>query len=77
MKTKVRPSLYERQSQPHHLNINPQTFRDGYVTIEEMIVNTKPLQEYCRATPKKMDALATALSVFWGEVGLKPGKKVS
>ena len=61
----------------HALKYKPQTFRDGYVTIEEMIINTKPLQEYCRATPKKMDALATALSVFWGEVGLKPGKKVS
>jgi len=51
--------------------------RDGHVTIEEMIANIKPLQVYCKATPAKMDALAAALTVFWGEVGLKPGRKVT
>ena len=46
------------------------------MTIEEMIANIKPLQDYCLATPTKMDRLAAALTVFWGEVGLKPGRKV-
>nr|AIW06418.1 putative photoprotein-like protein [Ctenophora sp. N1 WRF-2014]AIW06419.1 putative photoprotein-like protein [Ctenophora sp. N2 WRF-2014] len=51
--------------------------RDGYLTIEELIKNTKPLQKYCNAPPEKMANLEKAYHLFWGEVGLRPGKKVN
>ncbi|KAL5253294.1 hypothetical protein ACHWQZ_G013169 [Mnemiopsis leidyi] len=72
----LKNSIYWKQWMTEYFKI-VDADRDGYVTIEEMIDNIKPLQDYCLATPTKMDRLAAALTVFWGEVGLKPGRKVN
>nr|AIW06415.1 putative photoprotein-like protein [Hormiphora californensis] len=50
--------------------------KNGYLTIEEMIANTRPLKEHCNAPEFKMEALAAAYTEFWGQVGLRRGKKV-
>nr|AIW06417.1 putative photoprotein-like protein [Dryodora glandiformis] len=50
--------------------------KDGYVTIEEMVENTKPFLDHCDATPLKMETLENAVRLFWGEVGLVPGKRI-
>nr|AIW06421.1 putative photoprotein-like protein [Ocyropsis maculata] len=50
---------------------------DGFITLEEIIANTAPLEEHCSASTEKMKALAQGLTEFWTEAGIKPGKKVS
>merc|ERR1712168_245944 len=51
--------------------------KDGYLTIEHVQSWVSSLATKCKATASQMISLRATLYIYWGELGLKKGGKMS
>ena len=50
--------------------------KNGYLTIDEFMQWAENMRVLCKATDSEMTELKEQLKIFWGAVGVKPGKGI-